>query len=606
VKKQILLIIVFVILSFNVFAQIVPDDNFREEINDKLGQPANYQPTIADLNSLTGDLEASLVSIQSIEGAQYLINITHLYLDNNQISDVSALSGLTNLVWLHLENNQISDISALSNLTNLTYLYLYNNQISDILALSSLTNLTHVRLDNNQIIDISALSSLTNLIRLYLNDNQIVGISALSSMTNLTYLYLHNNQIVDISELSSLTNLYWLELNENQIIDISALSSLTSLERLELHTNQIIDICTLSNLTNLSVLYLHNNQIVGISALSGLTNLVWLTLCNNQIIDISALSNMTSLTYLILNNNQIVDISALSVLTNLEWLDLSANQINDISALSYLTNLDYLYLQDNEITDIYPLVENTGLESYDSLMLENYQGSNPLSIEAIEVHVPILISIYFHWWLNFPNVPNLNAACYPNPARNETGLTVNTNLVWRGNDPTLAATYEVWLGETNEELENVGNGIAINDTLYSFTPTLNENTNYWWRIRTITDNDTLWSGLWHFAVGNPISNDDEYILLNTNKIIGNHPNPFNPTTTIEYIINEQGYTKIEVFNMKGQLVNSLVNQNKIEGTHSVIWFGDDFHQSKVSSGLYFYQLRNNGKICSVKKCVLLK
>ena len=73
--------------------------------------------------------------------ASGLTNLTYLHLEDNGISDISAVSGLTNLTGLDLGGNGISDISAVSGLTNLTYLYLGDNSISDISALSGLTQL---------------------------------------------------------------------------------------------------------------------------------------------------------------------------------------------------------------------------------------------------------------------------------------------------------------------------------------------------------------------------------------------------------------------------------------------------------------------------------
>ncbi|MCK4570477.1 leucine-rich repeat domain-containing protein, partial [Candidatus Bipolaricaulota bacterium] len=84
-------------------------------------------------------------------------NLTELWLNWNQIVDISALSNLTNLMQLYLAGNQIVDISALSGLTNLTMLGLYNNQIVDISALSGLTNFTILDLGSNQIVDVGAL-----------------------------------------------------------------------------------------------------------------------------------------------------------------------------------------------------------------------------------------------------------------------------------------------------------------------------------------------------------------------------------------------------------------------------------------------------------------
>jgi len=90
----------------------IPDTNFKVAINGYLGQPPAYNPTIADLNGITGTFNAGSSNISSIEGAQYLTNLTKLYLYENQISDISAVSGLTNLTSLNLYENQISDISA--------------------------------------------------------------------------------------------------------------------------------------------------------------------------------------------------------------------------------------------------------------------------------------------------------------------------------------------------------------------------------------------------------------------------------------------------------------------------------------------------------------
>ena len=96
-----------------------------------------------------------------------------LYLNNNQISNISAVSGLTNLQTLLLYDNQISDISALSGLTNLQTLYLDNNQISDISALSNLTKLQTLYLDKNNIEDITPINNMSSLQKCKVNNQTI-------------------------------------------------------------------------------------------------------------------------------------------------------------------------------------------------------------------------------------------------------------------------------------------------------------------------------------------------------------------------------------------------------------------------------------------------
>gem|GEM_PF-702284 len=207
----------------------IPDANFKAVINSYLGQPPDYNPSVADLNSITGTFDASNSNISSIDGSQYLTNLTNLNFSNNQIIDISFVSVLTNLLELELSSNQIIDILAISSLTNLTYLWLGSNQIIDISVVSGLTNLTELYLYYNQISDISLISNLTNLTNLNFSNNQIIDISAVSGLTALIELWLSHNQIIDISAISCLTNLYFLHLSSNQISDIYPLVENTGL-----------------------------------------------------------------------------------------------------------------------------------------------------------------------------------------------------------------------------------------------------------------------------------------------------------------------------------------------------------------------------------------
>ena len=104
---------------------------------------------------------------------QKLKKLSKLNLDENQIRDLSPLTGLTNLNLLNLSKNQISDTKPLTKLPNLTELYLNKNQISDTKPLAALTKLSWLELEDNQIGDIKPLTGLTNLTKLRLKENQI-------------------------------------------------------------------------------------------------------------------------------------------------------------------------------------------------------------------------------------------------------------------------------------------------------------------------------------------------------------------------------------------------------------------------------------------------
>jgi len=191
-----------------------PDLGLEVHIRNAIAKPTGdiYASDLVELTRLIANRGNCYVLpgcqlISSLEGIQHCTNLTHLWLEGNQISDISALSGLTNLTYLRLDRNQISNISALSGLINLTHLGLWSAEIGGISALSGLTNLTELGLYNNRINDISALSELTNLTVLELHSNNISDISTLSRLTKLTKLMLDNNPISDIQALVSNTGL---------------------------------------------------------------------------------------------------------------------------------------------------------------------------------------------------------------------------------------------------------------------------------------------------------------------------------------------------------------------------------------------------------------
>ncbi|MGD8414479.1 MAG: T9SS type A sorting domain-containing protein, partial [Candidatus Latescibacterota bacterium] len=89
-------------------------------------------------------------------------------------------------------------------------------------------------------------------------------------------------------------------------------------------------------------------------------------------------------------------------------------------------------------------------------------------------------------------------------------------------------------------------------------------------------------------------------------LLQNRPNPFNPTTTIEYTVREQGPVKLQIYNVAGQLVRTLVDEVQAPGkVHSVVWDGRSNAGQTVSSGVYFYKFVA-GDFVRTKKMVLLK
>jgi M6 family metalloprotease-like protein len=94
----------------------------------------------------------------------------------------------------------------------------------------------------------------------------------------------------------------------------------------------------------------------------------------------------------------------------------------------------------------------------------------------------------------------------------------------------------------------------------------------------------------------------------SNKLHQNHPNPFNPTTTIRYSIKEQGHVTLKVYNAAGQLVRTLVDdmQAPRAGGFAVVWNGRNDAGISVASGVYMYRLTAGNQFQDVRKLVLLK
>ncbi len=85
----------------------------------------------------------------------------------------------------------------------------------------------------------------------------------------------------------------------------------------------------------------------------------------------------------------------------------------------------------------------------------------------------------------------------------------------------------------------------------------------------------------------------------------NFPNPFNPQTTISFALPQAGRVRIVVYNVLGQAIKTLADDNFAAGTHKLVWDGTNASGASVSSGIYFYRIEANSYKAS-KKMILLK
>lgn len=106
-----------------------------------------------------------------------------------------------------------------------------------------------------------------------------------------------------------------------------------------------------------------------------------------------------------------------------------------------------------------------------------------------------------------------------------------------------------------------------------------------------------------------IDEDDE-VIVREFALEQNYPNPFNPITTINFSVANTASVKLTVYNILGEAVRVLLDKEMQSGSYNVVWNADDYTGKKVSSGVYFYELKasspDGNNFNQIRKMVLLK
>ncbi len=188
---------------------------------------------------------------------------------------------------------------------------------------------------------------------------------------------------------------------------------------------------------------------------------------------------------------------------------------------------------------------------------------------------------------------------------NDASSSSICNAISEGYVISGTTSNEIWLLNIDNEGEEIWN------QTYSFGATCNST-----YIQNIDDG--------YIVSGSFLPIDNDYMncllmRLNSEEVdlsenlaeienhkLDNYPNPFNPTTIIEFSIQNDSKVDLSIFNIKGQKIKALFNDEIDKGNHSISWNGTDDLGNAVSSGVYFYMLRVNEDTDIVKKCLLLK
>jgi hypothetical protein len=136
-----------------------------------------------------------------------------------------------------------------------------------------------------------------------------------------------------------------------------------------------------------------------------------------------------------------------------------------------------------------------------------------------------------------------------------------------------------------------GHGTTTEQQTYSYVDKKLETGKYVYRLKQIDFNGS-------YEYSNEINVDVEAPAQYS--LDQNYPNPFNPSTMIKYSIAKDGFVNVSIFNLLGEKVATLVNDNMKAGSYDV-----NFNASQLSSGIYFYSIES-GEFKAVRKMILMK
>ncbi len=178
----------------------------------------------------------------------------------------------------------------------------------------------------------------------------------------------------------------------------------------------------------------------------------------------------------------------------------------------------------------------------------------------------------------------------------ENSVTLNWSTATETNNSGFSVERKTLLDETWTVAGFVpGHGTTTERKNYSFTDEIMQMGSYTYRLKQIDfDGSTEYSNEIIVEVAAP----EKFVLLQ------NYPNPFNPSTTIGFSIPQTSNISIDIFNVVGERVATVINQTLEAGYHQI-----DFKASNLPSGTYIYQLKASGQSATfveTKKMLLMK
>ena len=170
------------------------------------------------------------------------------------------------------------------------------------------------------------------------------------------------------------------------------------------------------------------------------------------------------------------------------------------------------------------------------------------------------------------------------------------------------AIDDVVMGDGGRDRELIGYNVYRDDDLLTDAPItattyLDEDVptgSHIWQVTAVYTTGESDPAEWEGNVDAPVNE-----LPAVTELQGNYPNPFNPSTTVQFATRESGHVTLEIYNVKGQKVKTLVDDRMDPGYHVITWDGRNDDGQIVTSGIYFSNMKT-GKYTATKKMILMK
>lgn len=318
-KKVVIGVIVAIVFILIVQTEIYAQDE-EIDITSKFVDK-NLQSSILELaKQATNNQNKTNIYESDIEKIVEQPGGTSLKLANKGIKDLSGLEEFANkgITWIFLDWNEIEDLTPLSDFKNLTQISFSGNKVEDLTPLSNLKDLQNIIAINNKIKTIKPLSNLINIEYVCLDGNQLENIDIIYNWKNATEISFANNNINKIPTLSNLLELRRINLMGNNIETISNIGNVENLEKLEVDNNQMSTLDGIQNLKGLKYLSCSNNSIKDITQVTELLELENININKNQVQDIKSIKKNQKVKYIYMDNNSIFNFNILKEIPNLK------------------------------------------------------------------------------------------------------------------------------------------------------------------------------------------------------------------------------------------------------------------------------------------------